>query len=84
MLVFLSSFPAGLSAALPDCFLERRITYIMYSLSVLCIVCVEYHGRTLGGLVGVVFFWASGTVAEGGGGYEKMLVPTLHPCKKSG
>ena len=64
-MIFLSTFSAGLSVALPDCFLERRITCIMYTLAVLCIVCAGHCRRACGGLAGG-YFLARGTGAGRG------------------
>ena len=70
--------------ALFDRFLKRRITYIMYSLGGLCIVCTGIVPAVfLAGLWGGIFL-GGGTVAEGWWQGERMLVPPLHPCKKSG
>lgn len=65
-MIFLSSFSAGLSAALPDYFLEKRITYIMYSLGGLCIVCAgTLPAGLLAALRGGIFLGARNS-GEGG------------------
>ncbi len=83
-MIFLSSFPAGLSVALLDCFFERRITYIMYTLGVLCIVCARVLPVVFRWACGGGIFWRAEQWWEGWQQGEKMLVPTLHPCEKSG
>ena len=74
-MIFLSSFPAGLSAALPDCFLERRITYIMYSFGGLCIVCAGILPAVFWRACGVVFFWRAEQGQRGGDRVRKCWYP---------
>ena len=71
----------GLSAALLNCFLERRITCIMYSLGGLCIVCCIMYSCLARVFVkracGDGIFWHAEQGWRGGQPGEKMLVPPL-------
>ena len=76
-MIFLSRLTAGLSVALLDYFLKRRIICIMYSLGGLCIVCAGIlpagFRRACGG--GGIF-WAAKTGAGGVAAMRKCWYPS--------